>query len=297
MIAFAAARRRGFTLVELLVVLAIIATLAGLLLPAIQAAREASRRTTCSGNMRQLGLAIAAHESQQGVFPNGRALRDTFGYSWAFELLPNLEAHAIFAAYNPKIPASDPRNAVAMRSPVAVYFCPSLRSPCHDRDFDNNSQPSAVRAAAAGGDYAGNAGMDYDYAPATDDAASSPSQAGPIHTASHVKAIHVTDGLDKTFALGERHIPPVDPACPPEMAHYEQGDTAFFSADTPQTLFRDVSAGLASGPAQRGYTFFGSRHPGIVNFLFLDGHVTAIGVDVDRAILRRQAVIGDGENP
>jgi prepilin-type N-terminal cleavage/methylation domain-containing protein/prepilin-type processing-associated H-X9-DG protein len=289
----------GFTLVELLVVIAIIGTLIGLLLPAVQSARESARRSSCSSNLRQVGLAVASYESTHKVYPKGRDAIMTMGYSWSFRLLPFMEEQQIFDAYVPGVPVFDPQNSRAMRTAVSPYFCPSRRAPCTDRNFDNNNQapPPEAMGVAAGGDFAANAGTYYNYRPAKDGDASDPTRAGPIHTMSRVKAAQVTDGLSKTFAVGERHIPPADPSWPAELVHCKQGDAAFFPADNPWTQFRDTFRGLADGPDDRSDRKFGSRHPGVTQFVFLDGHVDAIANDTDRPILWWYAAIGDGNDP
>lgn len=286
---------RGLTLVELLVVVAIIGLLLGLALPAVQSAREAARRTACQSNLRQVGLAVTAHEVARGIYPTGRDTRDQLGVSWAFRLLPFLGEDAVFQAHVRDVPVSDERNARAMRTPVTLYFCPSRRSPCADRNFDDNDRPPVVTGVAAGGDFAANAGATYAYISGT--ARLDPLRAGPIHTFSRVRAAQVTDGISKTFAAGERHIPPVDPAWPADLVHYRQGDTAFHAADTPATLFRDTVRGLAAGPDEPGARSFGGPHPGIVNFVFLDGHVAALDVGTARDVLRWLCTIGDGNDP
>jgi len=288
------AASRGFTLIELLVVIAIIGTLVGLLLPAVQSVREASRRTQCASRLKQIGLAILNFESTRGIYPTGRTTRDPMGYGWTFRLLPFLEEEAIFEAYVPEATVFDDRNAKAMRSPVAGYYCPSRRGPAADRNFDNNDRAPPLLAAAAGGDYAANAGSWYLYY--SEDGTPDGTKAGPIFTYSKVRLRHVRDGASKTFAVGERHIPPADPAWG-DMAHHNQGDTAFFAADTPSTLFRDVFRGLASAADDRSNRKFGSRHPDAVQFVFLDSHVEPIAVDTDRDMLLRYALIGDGMDP
>lgn len=290
--------RAGFTLVELLVVIAIIAVLIGLLLPAVQSAREAARRMSCVNNLKQVGVAITSYESARRYLPSGRDTRDNLGVSWSFRLLPFMEQDSIYSAYVPGVPAEDPQNATAMRTPVPSYFCPSRRAPVKDRNFDNNNQapPPASRGVAAGGDYAANAGSFYNYALRSGQSID-PNRAGPIFTMSKVKLVEVTDGLSTTFAIGERHLPKVDASVPPELVHYRQGDTAFFSADTPNTHFRDTSRGLADGPDDFSPSKYGSLHPGISNFLFVDGHVEAIDVYADRTVLRWYCTIGDGKDP
>jgi prepilin-type N-terminal cleavage/methylation domain-containing protein/prepilin-type processing-associated H-X9-DG protein len=311
-------RKGGFTLVELLVVIAIIGVLVGLLLPAVQAARESARRTSCVNNLKQVGLAVVTYESARKLLPKGRDTRSEGGvaegdppriregYSWSFRLLPFMEQQAIFDSYVPGAPVFSGSNARAMRTPVGGFYCPSRRAPASDRNFDNNngSPPAGGTGVAAGGDYAANAGAYYTFSSPDDypgDESASPMNepkyAGPIHTFSRVRAAQVSDGLSKTFAIGERHIPPINPSWPTEMIHYNQGDTAFFAADTPQTQFRDTLRGLASAADDTNSRKFGSKHPGLVNFVFLDGHVEAISVETDRDILRWYCLISDGNDP
>src|SRR4051812_28024023 len=101
-------RRRGFTLIELLVVIAIIGVLIALLLPAVQAAREAARRSQCTNHPKQLGLAMQGYIDAQGAlpptsasgFPTGTMMND---FSMKVRLLPYLEQMAIYSAFNQSV--------------------------------------------------------------------------------------------------------------------------------------------------------------------------------------------------
>ncbi len=287
----------GFTMVELLVVIAIIGTLVALLLPAIQAARESARRNQCANNLKQIGLAIQSYHDTRGQFPAGRRDRTQFGVSWAFRLLPDLEQLAIYDAFVKTERVDDQVNAAAMRTPVDTYFCPTRRSPAANRDFDDNDQPSKVQGVAAGGDYAANAGLSYIVGTVPEhpvDPDDPGSVIGPIFTLSKVKAKQVTDGLSQTFAVGERHIPPVPEDISEGTEHYRQGDTAFLAADTPHTLFAGTEDGLATGPHDSSTSKFGSLHSEVTLFAFLDGHVATIDNSIDLSILQRISTIADG---
>jgi prepilin-type N-terminal cleavage/methylation domain-containing protein/prepilin-type processing-associated H-X9-DG protein len=143
--------RRAFTLVELLVVIAIIGVLVALLLPAVQAAREAARRTQCMDNIKNVALGCLTHESAKGKLPYGRKYDNWDTYTWTEAVLPYIEQQAIYNLYwtigdetdlpspptagwpttNSKISpiGADARLRQARHSQIPVYYCPSDVTP------------------------------------------------------------------------------------------------------------------------------------------------------------------------
>jgi len=290
---------RAFTLVELLVVTAIIGMLAALLLPAIQAAREAARRSQCQSQLRQIAVALQLHHDARGHFPPARhgtrqfpSGDDAYAVSWSFELLPYLEQQALYDAFDPAARVDAERNARAMRTPVSVFFCPSRRAPVADRDFDNEDAPPLVRGAGAAGDYAANSGTSTRHGmPGRSqfDAA----EFGPLYTRSRIEARQVTDGLSVTYAVGEKFIPAVDDA-PDGLAHLRAGDVAFFTGDSRHSVVRRSTAGFPDGPDDDYPGQFGSLHQDLSHFAFLDGSVRTLSHALETSTLTMLAAIGDG---
>jgi prepilin-type N-terminal cleavage/methylation domain-containing protein/prepilin-type processing-associated H-X9-DG protein len=299
----------GFALIELLVVMAIISILIGLLLPAVQAAREAARCITCVNNLKQIGLAIHNYESGNGCIPpgymsaRGMGLMDPNtgdwgpGWGWLTTLLPTAEQGTLYNSLNVNLVCWDAANTTSVRVTPSVYLCPSANNPGLTVGIVDPNQNLWQNAKFGRANYVHNVGMnDVWSAPATvnyDDPITGAN--GPMYRNSHIAFAAVTDGLSNTIAAGERTpflSDSVWPGVVPGSAHFSYGQFTNDDWDGPGSYVASNSGpsiyeapaiihppNSAVGDTDEMY----SLHPGGANVLLCDGTVRFIKASINLA--------------
>lgn len=294
-------KRGGFTLVELLVVIAIVAMIVALLLPAVQAAREAARRTSCLNNLKQIGLAVNNYESGNRAFPPG-AMWDpgkiARGSALVF-LLPFLEHNELYDAYDfrqpniddARLPGGDSRIGSVS---IPTFLCPSdLHAP-----FDWPMHNYAASRGPTG--LANNPECPCDFP--WQDLAQAPDGdrrdfAGPFtRLGTKVQVRHISDGLSKTIFFGE-----VRPKC---SQHVQNGwgktnnGNGYCSTLVP--INYDTCDEAAPDPCHRPCNWnteagFRSAHSGGAYFLLGDGRVGFLRDDIDHQTYQYLGGMKDGQ--
>lgn len=315
------ARRAGFTLVELLVVIAIIGVLVALLLPAVQAAREAARRMSCQNKLKQLGLALHNYHDARLSFPPGVILHVAdsqcppsggtaqTGASWLILLLPYLEQQAMHAQFNfvtNQFPGrfnllSQSPNGALMFIPFSQVKCPSDPKAQLNGSVVTNYvgvagggcdvlNPSACSGAVPGADCQGAAGRLY-------------FSNGLMFKNSGIRMAQVTDGTTNTYLVGETKYMrvPQDASVGTNYPSWAAGaDLRGNGTDSSyQTLV--AAAALINSPAlptDSGFfmRLFGSHHPSGCNMTLGDGSTRFISQNINIATHRLLGSRDDGQS-
>jgi prepilin-type processing-associated H-X9-DG protein/prepilin-type N-terminal cleavage/methylation domain-containing protein len=286
----------GFTLVELLVVIFIVAVLVALMLPAVQNAREAARCVQCTNNLKQLAIAAHQFENVYGKYPSGGRApvyvgdRPTGGTNVIVQLLPYFEQSNTYNRWDD----FDNRNNVAggttatQAQVIGILLCPSDPLPEHVVKLTAKNPPPWCRGFYGMSSYGGNAGKRS--SPIGDPPAFPlMSRDGIFFIDSCVRLAEVTDGTSNTFLFGERyHRDPEwdsrEPVVLPGIDSLEHqgkwgmvagaaGIMGNLTLHTAAPINYRVPPGGDLSTVQNRVCAFGSGHPGGANFAFADGHV------------------------
>jgi prepilin-type N-terminal cleavage/methylation domain-containing protein/prepilin-type processing-associated H-X9-DG protein len=287
-------RRSGFTLIELLVVIAIIGILMGLLLPAVQNAREAGRRSTCINNMRQIGLAMHAYEGQKGNLPGWRnKLTGGLDVSWPTVILPNMERKDIFNRWNAATPSNYSTFITDQWQPlVDAYMCPT--SPP-----ENTTVGSLVYAMNGGSGLEAVFGSPV-VQPRGDGVCFD--RTGSYIAGANYKPMNINldiitggDGASNTLLLAEK----CGAGVTTQMSLYglqgfmthSTGSTGVdwsLSATSPKVVLLPGVSGMPStsviNPPSEFYRYPSSNHPGGANVVFADGHTAFLQESVQPTV-------------
>jgi prepilin-type N-terminal cleavage/methylation domain-containing protein len=309
--------RTAFTLVELLVVIAIIAVLIGLLLPAVQAARESARRMACGNNVKQMSLAFQVYNDVKKRLPYARSSNNLRAHSWVVRMLPFVEQEPAYRRFTSPLPGLNPhwggvhdlsnttfQATGALKTQIPAMLCPSS---ARTTRFTTEAVPGGGGFC---GDYAVNTGHNQikkadgtiDYDPPSYQSTgpfplapgySAVSGVGLVNTNPGLRFKDIADGVGKTIFIGEKHIPP-------DQFGKQGYDNTLYATENPglnSSTRMCLDAGVALSPADTAATtnYFGSYHPDVLVIGFGDGRVETISKSIAGSVLSLLGQRADGQ--
>ena len=277
---------RGFTLVELLVVIAIIAILIAMILPAVQNAREAARRSQCQNNLKQIGLALHNYHETTNCFPPGWLgvtanqpdVNGLNGWGWASKLLHRMDQQALFHDINFKAGVTDPLNATVLTRALPMFRCPS--DPSSDTWIlkDGAGNPVATLPTA---NYVGNFGSG-----GLDDCETAPlgticrGDGVLMHNVS-IRLQDITDGTTTTLMVGEHKTRE-------DLDWHSTWIGVVAGGEEPYQRILGVTDHVPNSPANH-IDDFSSHHATGSFFVMGDGRVRLITSNIDENVYKKLA--------
>ena len=273
-------QRRAFTLVELLVVIAIIGVLVALLLPAVQAAREAARRMQCQNHLKQFGLALHNHHDILKRFPpasqwdgNPDNVLNVNSINAFALLMPYYEQAGLHNLWDFTVNHNHAKNLVAAGTPIKIIACPTRRPAAKCKS------PSYLTYAA--GDYALSAGT------GNVNSADLAELKGLFNINSKIRFADITDGSSNTLAIGDKYVDPKD-------LNNTDGPTYRWGFHAIRNTISPMNAKSLS-PWGNPDATFGSLHTRGSNFVFADGSVQFLAQNINLQAYQWLSNIADGQ--
>jgi prepilin-type N-terminal cleavage/methylation domain-containing protein/prepilin-type processing-associated H-X9-DG protein len=288
--------RSGFTLIELLVVIAIIAVLIALLLPAVQQAREAARRSQCINNLKQLGLALHTYHDSMNVFPPGWLgvqggipnMDGPSGFAWGSHILPYIDQGPLYNQINFNLSCLDASNATARQTVLAAFRCPTDPS-SNTWQLPQEGNPAVIVATLPTANYVGSFGNEgfEDICENPPFPAAQCVSNGMFFHNSSTRMRDVVDGTSNTVFLGEHRTNSALNWHSTWVGVIPQGDERV-------ARILAVSDHTPNHPALH-IDDYSSWHTGGVHMLFGDGRVRFITQNIDTGVFKAIATRFGGE--
>lgn len=275
--------RTGFTLIELLVVIAIIGIIIAILLPAVQAAREAARRIKCGNNLKQMGLALQNYHDTFKTLPSGYVVPNRI--LWSGLLLRQMEESPLYDKIDFSVPWTSAPNDAVCATYLSVFRCPSATEPEHMNAQGINDRVPCDYLACTSGTVARESGPPP--------VVGMPDSDGIFYVNSSTRLGDVIDGTSTTIALGEALFD-INQSGPDLFGFMAVIDHWYIGTEEGPGNEISESMGTTAVPINTFFNkaafiderelAFGSRHPAGAQFVFADGHVALHADTIDATV-------------